>query len=174
MLRRFCALSLLLNSLVAAQRENDFPDGPSGVDNATVAAMTHMEGEILVHTVHVGFNSYAPAFFPNSISANPDDKISFIFHSGNHSVIQSLYQWPCVPRTAVDGTNGFNSGKLITSAKPHMGDVLMKSTGFFPVNDTNAEVSLCYDGSPMLFDASMSAFRPSLANEPGSLYQCGT
>ena len=102
-------LGLLLGNAFA-QRDNDFPTGPSGIDSATVAEMTHIEGEIHVHTVYVGFNPYAPAFYPNQIVAQPDDKIMFIFHSGNHSVIQSRYRWPCQSTKAIDGQEGFHSG----------------------------------------------------------------
>lgn len=33
----------------------------------------------------------------------------FQFFPGNHSVIESLYGWPCVPKSAVDGEPMFFS-----------------------------------------------------------------
>ncbi|KAF7186069.1 hypothetical protein HII31_12596, partial [Pseudocercospora fuligena] len=104
-----CALSLAAN--VKAQWDN--PDGESGAENSTTP--TSIEGEITIHTINVG----SDAFYPNSIVANPADKVMFIFHDGNHSVIQSLYGWPCQPQAAVTGEEGFHSG-------------------FFPVTDPDA------------------------------------
>ncbi|KXT05920.1 hypothetical protein AC578_379 [Pseudocercospora eumusae] len=103
------ALSLASN--VSAQWDN--PDGESGAENSTTP--TSIEGEITIHTVNVG----SDAFYPNSIVANPADKVMFIFHDGNHSVIQSLYGWPCQPQAAVTGEEGFHSG-------------------FFPITDSDA------------------------------------
>ena len=104
-----CALSLAAS--VRAQWDN--PDGESGAENSTTP--TSIEGEITIHTINVG----SDAFYPNSIVANPADKVMFIFHDGNHSVIQSLYGWPCQPQAAVTGQEGFHSG-------------------FFPITDPDA------------------------------------
>ncbi|EME85773.1 uncharacterized protein MYCFIDRAFT_193997 [Pseudocercospora fijiensis CIRAD86] len=106
------AISLAVNA--SAQWDN--PDGESGAENSTTP--TSMEGEITIHTINVGSDT----FYPNSIIANPEDKVMFVFHDGNHSVIQSLYGWPCQPQAAVTGQEGFHSG-------------------FFPITDHDAALS---------------------------------
>lgn len=37
-------------------------------------------------------------------------QIMFKFYRDNHSVIESLYRWPCVPKEAINGEPGFFSG----------------------------------------------------------------
>lgn len=34
----------------------------------------------------------------------PGDKVVFEFYPGNHSVIESLYKWPCIPKGAYTGS----------------------------------------------------------------------
>ncbi|KXT12409.1 hypothetical protein AC579_10284 [Pseudocercospora musae] len=104
-----CALSLA----ASVRAQWDDPDGESGADGSTTP--TSIEGEITIHTINVG----SDAFYPNTIVANPADKVMFIFRDGNHSVIQSLYGWPCQPQAAVTGEEGFHSG-------------------FFPITDSDA------------------------------------
>lgn len=86
MLRRFLVPLLFTPRLICAQQ---------------------IQGEVTVHEVNVGRDR----FFPDSIVANPDDIVTFVFRDGNHSVIQSMYGWPCVPRAAITGVHGFHSGK---------------------------------------------------------------
>ena len=105
---------VLLTALVHGQTSYDDPDGETGSNNATATATAEIEGETVNHIINVG----SDVFFPDSIVANPEDTVTFVFHSGNHSVIQSLYGWPCIPQAAVTGQEGFNSGERASLACP--------------------------------------------------------
>ncbi|PIA92676.1 hypothetical protein CB0940_04910 [Cercospora beticola] len=95
-------LALLLASAALVNAQN----GATGPNNGT-GDRIFMEDEIGVHLVTVGKVSHE--FVPNLVVASPGDKIMFQFSSGNHSVIQSLYEWPCVASGAVDGRTVFAS-----------------------------------------------------------------
>lgn len=97
---------VLLICLAKGQTAYDDFDDEIDVNNATASTTTETDGEINVHIINVE----SDAFYPNSINANPDDRVTFVFHSGNHSVIQSLYGWPCIPQAAIVGQKGFHSG----------------------------------------------------------------
>jgi len=87
-----------------------------------------IENEIVVHEVTAGHVPHA--FQPNSINVNPGDKVMFKLYSGNHTVIQSLYGWPCVPRGAVDGVRAFYSGlhPNASDANPAAWNLTVRST----------------------------------------------
>ncbi|KAL9534410.1 hypothetical protein SMMN14_02359 [Sphaerulina musiva] len=108
---------VLLICLAKGQTAYDDFDDEIDVNNATASTTTETDGEINVHIINVE----SDAFYPNSINANPDDRVTFVFHSGNHSVIQSLYGWPCIPQAAIVGQKGFHSGffPITNEEMPH-------------------------------------------------------
>lgn len=63
-----------------------------------------------------------PVFNPTSVSANIGDSILFLFESGNHSVTQSTFNYPC---TALSG--GFDSG-----FEPTVGNATISVTSSSP------------------------------------------
>jgi plastocyanin len=66
-------------------------------------------------TVLVGYQSHS--FYPNNITANPGDVIVFQFIAQGHTVVQSNFQEPCVPRDAYHrGLSTFFSGWYNTTA----------------------------------------------------------
>lgn len=99
-------LLLILMLLICLAKGQTAFDDETDVNNATASTTTETDGEINIHIINVGLD----AFYPNSINANPDDRVTFVFRSGNHSVIQSLYGWPCIPQAAIVGQKGFHSG----------------------------------------------------------------
>ncbi|KAF2161104.1 hypothetical protein M409DRAFT_28434 [Zasmidium cellare ATCC 36951] len=68
---------------------------------------TFSEGETTYHIITVG--KYDHEFYPAITTANVHDVVMFRFYPDNHSVIESLYRWPCVYRDAVDGQGGFHT-----------------------------------------------------------------
>ncbi|KAG9563243.1 hypothetical protein KCU71_g4307, partial [Aureobasidium melanogenum] len=68
----------------------------------TSSAPTH-------HTVLVGYKSNQ--YSPNNLTANPGDVVVFQFIAQGHTVVQSNFQEPCVPRDAYHrGRSTFFSG----------------------------------------------------------------
>jgi plastocyanin len=66
-------------------------------------------------TVIVGYESHS--YYPNNLTANPGDVIVFQFIAEGHTVVQSNFQEPCVPRDAYHpGRSVFFSGWYNTSA----------------------------------------------------------
>jgi plastocyanin len=66
-------------------------------------------------TVIVGYESHS--YHPNNLTANPGDVIVFQFIAEGHTVVQSNFQEPCVPRDAYHpGRSVFFSGWYNTSA----------------------------------------------------------
>jgi plastocyanin len=60
-------------------------------------------------TVVVGYNSHS--FHPNNITASPGSTIVFQFIAPGHTVVQSNFEEPCVPRDAYHrGLSTFFSG----------------------------------------------------------------
>jgi len=74
----------------------------SGV--ATPSATTSPQ----VHTVIVG-GANGEVYTPSSITAQPNDIVTFEFQQKNHTVTQSSFSSPC-SRLNVNGTTGFDSG----------------------------------------------------------------
>ncbi|KEQ60164.1 uncharacterized protein M437DRAFT_55190 [Aureobasidium melanogenum CBS 110374] len=69
------------------------------------------------HTVVVGYNSNQ--FSPNNLTANPGDVVVFQFIAQGHTVVQSNFEEPCVPRDAYHpGRSVFFSGWYNGSDKP--------------------------------------------------------
>lgn len=61
------------------------------------------------HTVVVGYETNQ--FHPNNLTANPGDVVVFQFVAVGHTVVQSNFQEPCVPRDAYHpGRSTFFSG----------------------------------------------------------------
>jgi plastocyanin len=61
------------------------------------------------HTVLVGYQSHS--YYPNNITANVGDTIVFQFIAQGHTVVQSNFEEPCVPRDAYHrGRSTFFSG----------------------------------------------------------------
>jgi len=60
-------------------------------------------------TVLVGYESHS--YYPNNLTANPGDVIVFQFIAQGHTVVQSNFEEPCVPRDAYHrGRSTFFSG----------------------------------------------------------------
>jgi len=72
--------------------------------DATPSATTSPQ----VHTVIVG-GANGEVFTPSSITAQPNDIVTFEFQQKNHTVTQSSFASPC-SRLNVNGTTGFDSG----------------------------------------------------------------
>ncbi|KAM0721360.1 hypothetical protein Q7P37_002284 [Cladosporium fusiforme] len=83
-------LLLLLASIITA---GETVNGATGAINDTVP--TTFENEATVYTIQVGKEK--ETYTPNSINPGPGDIISFVFYSGNHSVIKAEYGYPCIP-----------------------------------------------------------------------------
>lgn len=65
-------------------------------------------------TVIVGYESHS--YYPNNLTANPGDVIVFQFIAQGHTVVQSNFEEPCVPRDAYHpGRSTFFSGWYNTS-----------------------------------------------------------
>jgi plastocyanin len=68
-----------------------------------------------VHPIIVGYNQHS--YYPNNITAKVGDIISFQFIAEGHTVVQSNFEEPCVPRDAYHrGRSVFFSGWYNTSA----------------------------------------------------------
>jgi plastocyanin len=62
------------------------------------------------HHISVGGDS-GLQFVPNRVNANIGDRITFQFHTGNHTLTQSSLEKPCVSSEQLDsGFNQFNPG----------------------------------------------------------------
>ncbi|GIZ44238.1 hypothetical protein CKM354_000744200 [Cercospora kikuchii] len=112
-------------------------NGATGPNNGT-GDRIFMEDEITVHLVTVGKVSHE--FVPNLVVASPGDKIMFEFSSGNHSVIQSLYEWPCVASGAVDGRTGF--------ASPPQAEATNELPTYWNLTINNTDPVFYYCGAP--------------------------
>lgn len=125
--------ALLLASAALVNAQN----GATGPNNGT-GDRIFMEDEITVHLVTVGKVSHE--FVPNLVVASPGDKIMFEFSSGNHSVIQSLYEWPCVASGAVDGRTGF--------ASPPQAEATDELPTYWNLTINNTDPVFYYCGAP--------------------------
>ncbi|KAK4545932.1 hypothetical protein LTR36_002496 [Oleoguttula mirabilis] len=77
-------------------------------ESSSSSSTTTTDGEITIHTITVG--EVQNRFSPNNITATPGDIVTFVFYPSNHSVIQSVYGFPCIPSEDVTGQPGFFSG----------------------------------------------------------------
>lgn len=115
---RTALLLLLASTLTAGETVN----GATGAINDTVP--TTFENEATVYTIQVGKEK--ETYTPNSINPGPGDIISFVFYSGNHSVIKAEYGYPCIPYENLEGNEGqgFYSGIFsVTDEQVEQGDV---------------------------------------------------
>jgi len=90
----------------AAASSAGYPGAPTATPSgaATPSATTSPQ----VHTVIVG-GANGIVFTPSSITAQPNDIVTFEFQQKNHTVTQSSFASPCSPLN-VNGTTGFDSG----------------------------------------------------------------
>ncbi|OQN98195.1 hypothetical protein B0A48_15471 [Cryoendolithus antarcticus] len=120
------------------------------IDNST--AITYAQGEVTVHQVTVGNNSYS--FSPNSITATPGDIISFTFWPGGHSVIHSQFGYPCIPWEDLhDGSGAFYSGVSNATAD-------YRPTWNLTVNDTRPLFFYCGAPGSCVGHAMLGAINP--------------
>ena len=101
-------------------------NGATGAINDTVPTST--ENEATIYTILVGKDK--ETYTPNSINPGPGDIVSFVFYSGEHSVIKAEYGYPCIPYENLEGHNGqgFYSGIFtVTEEQVDKGDVSAKS-----------------------------------------------
>ncbi|KAK5122742.1 hypothetical protein LTR85_003657 [Meristemomyces frigidus] len=129
---------MLLRYTVAAAVVADVVQGQERTYNSSMPS-TAAEGEIAMHIVDVGKRDNQ--FEPNSISAYPGDVVSFRFHSGNHSVIQSVYGFACIPSEDITGHPGFYSGFM-----PATTNSSSPPTWNLTINDTSPVFYYC--GAP--------------------------
>ncbi|KAI1494437.1 hypothetical protein F5X96DRAFT_560048 [Biscogniauxia mediterranea] len=90
---------------------------------ACAAALVGMASAQNVHVVSVGSTNGSLIFSPDNIKANPGEMIQFQFRGGNHSVVQSNFDNPCVPISESVGgnTTGMFSGYMPVAASEAMG-----------------------------------------------------
>ncbi|KAK5120465.1 hypothetical protein LTR85_006120 [Meristemomyces frigidus] len=93
------ALAATLSSLATAQET---------ASQTSSSSPTSTDGEITIHTITVG--EVENQFSPDNITATPGDIVTFVFYPSNHSVIQSVYGYPCIPSEDVTDQQGFFSG----------------------------------------------------------------
>jgi len=105
-----------------------------------------------VHTVIVG-GANGEVFTPSSITAQPNDIVTFEFQQKNHTVTQSSFASPC-SRLNVNGTTGFDSGFFPVAA-----NATQFPTWNFTVQDTKPvwaycrQVSHCQSGMVFAINA---------------------
>ncbi|KAI0593761.1 hypothetical protein F4775DRAFT_576775 [Biscogniauxia sp. FL1348] len=90
---------------------------------ACAAALVGLASAQNVHVVSVGSTNGSLIFSPDNIKANPGEMIQFQFRGGNHSVVQSNFDNPCVPISQSVGgnTTGMFSGYMPVAASEAMG-----------------------------------------------------
>lgn len=94
----------------------------NGVIAAALAAMATAQK---VHVVSVSSANKSLAFYPDNLKADVGDMIQFQFLAGNHSVVQSNFDNPCVPIQAINSSaTGMFSGYMDVAAS--------ESTGMIP------------------------------------------
>ncbi|KAI1358814.1 Cupredoxin [Xylaria arbuscula] len=89
-------------------------------------ALAGMAAAQKVHVVSVSSANGTKAFYPDNLSADVGDMIQFQFLAGNHSVVQSNFDNPCIPIQAINSSaTGMFSGYMDVAAS--------ESTGMIPV-----------------------------------------
>ncbi|KAI4746677.1 hypothetical protein E4T50_02964 [Aureobasidium sp. EXF-12298] len=83
------------------------------------------------HTVLVGYQSHS--YYPNNITANVGDTIVFQFIAQGHTVVQSNFEEPCVPRDAYHRGrstffSGWYNGSDVTSDHPPTWNLTVNDT----------------------------------------------
>jgi len=98
--------ALAQGAAAASSAGYPYPAAPTATatGGATPSATTGPQ----VHTVIVG-GANGDVFTPSSITAQPNDIVTFEFQQKNHTVTQSSFTSPC-SRLNVNGTTGFDSG----------------------------------------------------------------
>lgn len=119
----FSGLALLFIFLCASNyAAGENVNGATGAINDTVPTST--ENEATIYTIQVGKDK--ETYTPNSINPGPGDIVSFVFYSGEHSVIKAEYGYPCIPYENLEGHSGqgFYSGIFtVTEEQVDKGDV---------------------------------------------------
>ncbi|KAI1343921.1 Cupredoxin [Xylariaceae sp. FL0016] len=87
------------------------------------AALMGLAAAQNVHVVSVGSTNGSNIFSPNSLTAATGDMIQFQFRAGNHSVVQSNFDNPCMPISESTGATGMFSGFMNVAASEAMGMV---------------------------------------------------
>ncbi|PGH03433.1 hypothetical protein AJ80_08681 [Polytolypa hystricis UAMH7299] len=98
---------LLKFLLPAAFAQHDNGGDENGTANTTIvtsdgAGTQTQSGD---HVIQVGDGGFV--FTPDTVTAAVGDKIQFVFHPMNHSVVRSTFDDPCVPTTEGTIFSGF-------------------------------------------------------------------
>jgi len=103
----------------------------------TIAAATN-------HDVSVGSDSYVYA--PDSVTAAPDDTVTFHFYPGNHSVVQSDFDSPC------SSSNGIFSGYVNSESGASSTTFVVTITDTNPIWLFCSQTEHCQSGMVMVIN----------------------
>ncbi|KAK1593666.1 Cupredoxin [Colletotrichum navitas] len=96
-----------------------------------------------VHVVSVATTNNTLKFFPDKLNAAVGSMVQFQFRGGNHSVVQSTFDNPCVPMSGMSGmssTSSMNSSAkgLFSGYQPVAASLAMGQIPVFTVQVTSA------------------------------------
>lgn len=87
----------------------------------TLAALVGLASAQKVHVVSVSGGNNTLVFAPDNLKAAVGDMIQFQFRAGNHSIVQSAFDSPCVPISSTSNNTGIFSGYQPVAASQAMG-----------------------------------------------------
>ncbi|GKT47224.1 extracellular serine-rich protein [Colletotrichum spaethianum] len=89
-----------------------------------VSALAAVASAVDVQVVSVASTNNTLKFFPDKINAPVGSMVQFQFRGGNHSVVQSTFDNPCIPISSVNtSAKGLYSGYQPVAASAAMGQI---------------------------------------------------
>ncbi|KAK2021065.1 hypothetical protein LX32DRAFT_646783 [Colletotrichum zoysiae] len=89
-----------------------------------VSALAAIAQAQSVHVVSVASTNNTLKFFPDKINAPVGSMVQFQFRGGNHSVVQSNFDNPCIPISSMNSSaKGVYSGYMPVAASAAMGQI---------------------------------------------------